>query len=170
MSNAKNEKNQEESSVHAGTERYLCFALGPEDYAIPLLSVREVIALPEITPVPQTPAYYMGIINLRGQIISVFDIRSKLGIKPVRSVETAVIICDVEPNSIGIVVDSINYVANPSPEEIKAKPDIQSHQSAEHISNIFRSNGKLILVLDIKKVLTVHDHQSTQMAQQKVGT
>jgi purine-binding chemotaxis protein CheW len=154
----------------SGNGRYLCFSLGPEDYAIPLLSVKEVIALPEITPVPQTPTYYMGIINLRGQIISVLDIRSKLGIKPIRSTETAVIICDIEPNSIGVVVDSINYVANPPAEDLKPKPDIQSYQPADHIINVFRSNGKLILVLDVRRVLTVSDQQAIQKTQmQKAG-
>ncbi len=74
--------------------RFLCFSLGNEHYAIPLLTVKEVIAPPETTPVPQTPAYFKGIMNLRGQVISVIDLRTKLGIKPLQSAENAVIICD----------------------------------------------------------------------------
>jgi purine-binding chemotaxis protein CheW len=160
-------------SIHAhvvresGRDRYLCFSLGPEDYAMPLLSVKEVIALPEITPVPQTPPYFMGIINLRGQIISVLDIRAKLGIKPVRSMETAVIICNLEQNSIGVVVDAINYVANPSPDAISPKPEIQTQRSGDYIMGVFRNNDRLILILDVKKLLTVGDQHEIQKHSQK---
>ena len=71
------------ASALAG-QRYLSFSLGSEDYAIPLLSVKEVIAVPEITPIPFTPSHFLGIMNLRGQVISIIDLRSKLGIKTKR--------------------------------------------------------------------------------------
>ena len=73
-------------------ERFLCFSLGVEEYAIPLLEVREVIAMPEYTPVPYTPPYFLGIMNLRGQVISVMDLRQKLGVTARGDAETTVII------------------------------------------------------------------------------
>jgi purine-binding chemotaxis protein CheW len=85
--------------------RYLSFSLGTEEYAIPLLAVKEVIAMPEFTSVPYTPSHFLGIMNLRGQVISVMDLRKKLGIKPGSTAETAVIICDLSPLCIGVVVD-----------------------------------------------------------------
>lgn len=144
--------------------RYLCFSLGSEEYAIPLLSVREVIAMPEITPVPQSAAYFLGIMNLRGQVISVIDLRTKLSIKPSETAETAVIICDLNPNSIGVVVDSINCVINPAPNTISDKPDIQSLKNTEYIQAVYREKEKLILLLEIAKTLNVGDQQAIARA------
>jgi len=140
-------------------DRYLCFSLGAEEYAIPLLSVKEVIALPDITPVPQTVPYFLGIMNLRGQVISVTDLRLKLSIKPNQTSETAVIICDLAPNCIGFVVDSINSVMSSSPEDISKKPDIQSQVSTDYIQSIYRNKDRLVLILDIAKTVTSSDHQ-----------
>ncbi len=140
-------------------DRYLCFALGREEYAVPLLSVKEVIALPDITSVPQTPPYFLGIMNLRGQVISVIDLRAKLTIKPLNSAETAVIICDLKPNSVGVVVDSINSVINPSKDQISEKPEIQSQKNTDYIQAVYREKGRLILLLDISKTLSLGDHQ-----------
>jgi purine-binding chemotaxis protein CheW len=140
-------------------DRYLCFTLGVEEYAIPLLSVKEVIAMPDITAVPQTPAHFLGIMNLRGQIISVMDLRVKLSIKPLESAEIAVIICDLHPNSIGIVVDSINSVISPTADQISTKPEIQSSHNTEYIRAVYREKDKIILLLDISKTLSQKDQQ-----------
>lgn len=134
-------------------DRYLCFGLGGEHYAIPLLAVKEVIAPPEITPVPQTPPYFLGIMNLRGQIISVIDLRSKLGIKPAAGSENAVVICDVQPNPMGVMVDSINSVHAPRPGEISGKPEIRAQKSADHVAAVFRRDESLVLILDVEKAL-----------------
>ena len=150
------EKNLESNS--AG--RFLCFTLGTEEYAIPLLAVREVIAVPEITPVPQTPNYFLGIMNLRGQVISVIDMRTKMSIKPGVVTETAVIICDLQPNSVGIVVDSINCVIHPTQDQISEKPEIQSQRNTDYIEAVFRKDERLVLLLDIAKTLNAGDHQA----------
>lgn len=167
-----NDNLQSEATTRAETQgrrdnvnnRYLCFSLGNEEYAIPLLSVREVIALPEITPVPQSASYFLGIMNLRGQVISVIDLRNKLSIKPSEAAETAVIICDLNPNSIGVVVDSINCVINPAPDTISEKPEIQSQKNTDYIQAVYREKDKLILLLDISKTLSAGDHQAIARA------
>ncbi len=146
--------------------RYLCFMLGEESYAIPLLSVKEVIAPPEITPVPQTPPYFLGIMNLRGQIISVMDLRTKLSIKPSASSETSVIICDLISSSIGIVVDSIDSVLSPTREALSAKPEIQSQRNTDYIEGVFRNGEQLVLLLDVVKTLSLGDHQVISQAVQ----
>ncbi len=145
-------------------DRYLCFSLGNEEYAIPLLDVKEVIAMPDITPVPCTPSHFLGIMNLRGQVISVLDLRSKLSIKPNPNAETAVIICDLQPNSIGVVVDSVNAVLNPSPDQISAKPEIQSKAGTDYITGVYRHQEKLVLFLEIAKSLNIGDQQAIARA------
>ncbi len=144
----------------SATERYLSFSIGEEMYAIPLLSVREVIGLPEVTKVPQTPLYFLGIMNLRGQVISVMDLRAKLSVKPKNSGETAVIICDLHPNSIGVVVDSIDSVISPKPGQISPKPEIQSQRSTEYITGVFREEKRLVVLLEIARTLNLSDQQT----------
>jgi purine-binding chemotaxis protein CheW len=143
-------------------DRYLCFSLGSEEFAIPLLCVKEVIAVPDVTPVPFTPPHFLGIMNLRGQVISVLDLRQKFGIKGTNSNETAVIICEISPLCIGVVVDSINSVIAPSKDDISDKPDIQSDRSTEYILGVYRKEKRLVLFLDISKTLSVEDKKAAQ--------
>src|SRR5689334_6329228 len=92
--------------LHNSDLRYLAFSLCKEQYAIPLLQVKEVIGLTDTTPVPYMPNYFKGIMNLRGQIISVIDLRLKFRMTNVETgKQTAVVILDLGPLSIGIVVD-----------------------------------------------------------------
>src|SRR5258708_2612365 len=113
--------------------RYLSFSLGKEEYAIPLLKVKEVIAVPDTTPVPFTPAHFLGMMNLRGQVISVVDLRLKLGMKKVdRTEETAVIIIDLDPIFLGIVVDSVNKVLNLTEGEISNPPELLDKKNGDY--------------------------------------
>ncbi len=144
--------------------RYLSFRLGNEEYAVPLLAVKEVIAVPEITRVPATPPHFLGIMNLRGQVISVIDLRQKLGIKPQTTAETAVIICDLGQLSIGVVVDSINMVLAPTEADLSEKPEISSNRSTDYITHIYRKDKTMVLFLDIRKALNMEDHAAAAAA------
>lgn len=144
------------STVKAN-ERYLSFSMGPEEFAIPLLAVKEVIAVPEFTPIPHTPSYFLGIMNLRGQVISVLDLRKKLGVQPKNGTEDAVIICDMSPIVLGILVDSVNSVLTPKEDEILPKPPIESKIGTEYITAVYRRNDHLVLFLDISKALNTQD-------------
>lgn len=137
--------------------RYLRFRLGLEHFAIPLLSIREVVAVPETTRVPHTPPHFLGIMNVRGQIVSIFDMRLKLGIKPEKSSETAVIICDFDPLSFGVVVDSVDSVMNLEASEIAPRPDIDTKTNSEYIQGVVHRDDKLVLVLNLAKALAVED-------------
>jgi purine-binding chemotaxis protein CheW len=148
-------------------DRYLSFNLGVEEYAVPLLAVREVIAMPEYTPVPYTPPYFLGIMNLRGQVISIMDLRQKLGVKPAGHEETTVIICDLGGASIGVVVDSVNTVLTPKAEEVSPKPEIQSTRPTDYITGVFRKDKKLILFLDLSKSLSLEDQNAIKRSQEK---
>jgi len=160
---------ENEKKLSGAEARYLSFTLGHEEYAIPLLSVKEVIAPPEITSVPHTPPYFLGIMNLRGQVISVIDLRQKMNIKSKDAGEMAIIICDLGSVCLGVMVDSINAVLNPKPQEISQKPEIHSHKNTEYITNVYRKDERLILFLDIAKSLDVVDHNAIQNAQKKAA-
>lgn len=140
-----------------GNERFLCFMLANEEYAMPLLSVKEVIAVPEITPVPQTPPYFLGILNLRGQVISLIDLRIKLGIKPSNTSENAVIICEVPGFSMGVVVDSIESVLAIQAGQKVEKPDLNHAKASKFITGVYQKEERLVLMLDIEKTLDLQD-------------
>ncbi len=138
-------------------DRYLNFSLGSEEYAIPLLSVKEVIAVPEVRPMPFSPVYLLGLMNLRGQIIPIFDLRKKLNVKHEVKSDGAVIICDMESLEVGVLVDSVNSVYAPDPETISEPP--ATHNKNSNINLIFRKDNKLVLVIDIKKTFNEDDHK-----------
>ncbi|MFW7380115.1 MAG: chemotaxis protein CheW [Oligoflexus sp.] len=144
------------SNFAEGT-RYLAFSLGEEEYAIPLLVVKEVIAVPEMTPIPHTPPHFLGIMNLRGQVISVIDLRRKFNIKNSSSDDTAIIICDLSPLTLGVMVDTVNSVLTPEKNELSPKPEMESYIGTEYIDAVYRKENSLILLLDIAKALDSKD-------------
>lgn len=137
--------------------RYLCFSLGNEEYGIPLLSVKEVIGVPETTPIPQTPPHFVGIMNLRGSVISILDLRLKLGHKSQTGDETTVMILDLGDYNLGVLVDRVNSVIAVGSEEIAPKPVIESTKSTEYITGVFKKEDRLVLMLDIAKALSLQD-------------
>lgn len=139
------------------SERYLSFDLGKEEYAVPLLKVKEVIAMTEITPVPYTQPYYLGIMNLRGQVISVVDLRLKFKMKEsARGPETAIIILDLEAACIGVVVDSVNRVLSVQTSQVSSPPDVDSATN-DYVTGIIKIDEKLVLRIDISKVLNIQE-------------
>ena len=138
-------------------KRYLCFNLGKEEFSIPLLSVREVLGMPEVTPVPQSPPHFIGIMNLRGQVISVMDLRLKLGVKAIPSEETAVIILDWGNSGLGLVVDKVNAVLEIEEKDIAAKPSLDNAKCSEYITGVYKRHEQLILLIDVTKALSLED-------------
>lgn len=135
-------------------KRYLEFSLGHERFAIPLLSVKEVIAVPETTKVPFTPDYFVGLMNLRGQVLSVIDLRSRLAITPSdNSAETAVIITDLGYTHLGLVVDSINRVIAIDGGEMAAPPEIEKNSRTEFVIGCYKAEHSLVLFIDVDRIL-----------------
>jgi purine-binding chemotaxis protein CheW len=162
MDNSSNNSANEEGT--SSMSRFLSFSLAKEDYAVPLLSVKEVIAMPEITPIPYTPSHFLGIMNLRGQVISVIDLRTKFNIKPEASSETAVIICDLKPICLGVVVNSVNSVLSLLEKDINPRPEFQSSKASDYITGVTRKEEKLILLIDIARALDVADQTAMKQA------
>lgn len=137
--------------------RFLAFSLNQEEYAIPLLTVKEVIAMPEVTPTPHSPPYFLGMMNLRGQVISVVDLRLKFGMKPLDSDEKSVVILDLGDTSIGVVVNSVNSVLSPKGDELTDPPEIESTKNSHFITGVYRNDKQLVLILDIFKTFNKTD-------------
>lgn len=150
----------------SNNNRYLGFSLGDEQFGIPLLTVREVIGVPEITAIPQSPKHFLGIMNLRGQVISIIDLRQKLGITPKKDAETAVVICDIGGAHLGIVVDSVDQVYSPSAEEISEKPELEKSKASNSITGVYRNDKRLVLFLDIARTLDMDDQAAMKRSKQ----
>ena len=145
----------EEKDISSHEGKFLTFVLGNEEYGIEILKVREIIGIMEITPVPQTPDYVKGVINLRGKVIPVIDQRIKFSMPEVEQTqETCVIVVEVKESLIGILVDSVSEVLNIGREEIEATPQFGQDIDTQFIMGLGKTKGKLIILLDIEEVLT----------------
>ncbi len=147
--------------------RYLCFRLDQEVYAAPLLDVKEVIGIPDITPIPQVPSYFLGIMNLRGQVISVVDLRLKFGLKASRQGETCIIIFEYDSFSVGVIVDYVCSVLSLKPGELCAPPDSKHTKKNEFITGVINRDNKMILSLDIVRALDLNDPVVNKMVSQR---
>lgn len=137
--------------------RFIEFSLGKENYAVSLLMVREVISVPAATPIPKSPSHFLGIVNLRGQIISVVDLRKKLKIETKQDKEEVVIIVDIGGINVGVVVDSINKVFSFSQDEISEMPAVESQIDTHFILGVYKKESALTILMDIAKILDLGD-------------
>jgi len=138
--------------------KYLTFALGPEEYGLEILKVREIIGYMDITAVPQTPHHVKGVINLRGQVIPVIDLRAKFGMETAEVTdETCIIVAEVNRGtnrfSTGIVVDRVQEVLDISGEDIEEAPQFDSSVNTDFILGIGKIGDTVKILLDIDKVL-----------------
>jgi len=138
--------------------KFLTFFLGKEEYGIEILKVHEIIGIVPITAVPRTPAYLSGIINLRGKIIPVMDIRSKFEMTKVKQTEqTCIIIVQAQGIQAGIIVDRVSEVLNIVSEYIENPPSFGAGVNTEYILGIGKSDEKIKLLLDLDKIITDND-------------
>jgi purine-binding chemotaxis protein CheW len=138
-------------------QRYLTFRLSGERYAVPLLATREVIPYVESSPVPYTPAYFKGIINLRGQVISVIDLRLKLRLpEAALTAETAIVILDLQ-SPLGVIVDSVDSVVSLKPSEITNLPVAETHGTPCGVIGVARKENDLILLLDAAQAVAMEE-------------
>lgn len=139
--------------------KYLTFKLADEDYGIAILKVKEIIGMMAITPVPKTPQYMKGVINLRGKVIPVTCLRLKFGMAEVDYTDrTCIIVVEIEGQSgavpIGIVVDSVSEVANIRGEAIQESPSFGSKVSTEFILGMANMDDNVKILLEIDRILT----------------
>jgi purine-binding chemotaxis protein CheW len=145
------------SSVANGG-KYLTFMLGREEYGLPVLKVREIIRVMDITHVPQVPAHVLGVINLRGKVIPVIDLRRKFGFAAQGDTErTCIIVAEVDLGAaavmMGVVVDAVSEVVTVMPAEIEATPEFGGQHSTDYILGLAKVKGGVKILLDLDRVL-----------------
>ncbi len=148
------------SSPTASAGKYLTFRLKNESYGIVVLKIREIIRLQPITPVPQMPSYIKGVLNLRGKIIPVIDLRVKFGLQDITDADhNCIIVVKIDlPNrvssQIGLIVDAVEEVINISANEIEAAPDFGAVLDTSFILGLAKIKGSVKALLDIDRILT----------------
>jgi len=153
-------------SVNAAADtragKYLTFQLASEEFGIRVLKVREIMGLQEITAVPQTPGHIKGVINLRGKVVPVIDLRLKFGLDAAEYTQrTCIIVTQVQGESgsilMGIVVDGVSEVLNLTAQEIEDTPDFGEAIATHFLLGMAKVKGKVKILLDIDRVLSSQD-------------
>ncbi len=153
----------EQTQTKAG--KYLTFALADEEYGLEILKVREIIGMMEITSVPRTPPYVKGVINLRGKVIPVVDLRLKVGMAEAkRTDETCIIVVDIGEVEMGIIVDRVLEVLDVAGKDIEDPPSFGSQVNTDYILGMGKLNDRVTILLDISKLLTQADMSAIEGA------
>jgi len=147
-----------ESGNAAGVKECLSFRLGGEEYGIDILAVREIRAYEKPTRIANAPAFILGVVNLRGVIIPIVDLRIKFGVaEATYDGSTVVIILNVANRMLGIVVDSVSDVLPLKQEEIRPAPEFSSAIDASYVVGLASLEGRLLILVDIAMLMTSPD-------------
>ena len=161
-----------DQAAEAATERegkYLTFTMADEEYGIGILKIKEIIGMMPVTSVPQTPAFVKGVINLRGKVIPVVDLRSRFGMESIDYTDrTCIIVVEIDGNTgtvmIGIVVDAVSEVLTIKGEDIEETPTFGTKLNTEYILGMAKMEGGVKILLDIDKVLSAAEISALEKA------
>jgi purine-binding chemotaxis protein CheW len=150
------------AQTDARAGKYLTFHLANEEFGIRVLKVREIMGLQEITAVPQTPCHIKGVINLRGKVVPVIDLRLKFGLPAAEYTQrTCIIVTQVQGESsavmMGVVVDGVSEVLNLTGPEIEDTPDFGEDIAGRYLLGMAKVKGKVKILLDIDKVVSTQE-------------
>lgn len=141
------------------TTQYLTFNLAEEVFAVDVGRVREILEITNITKVPQTPEFMRGVINLRGSVVPVIDMRLKFGMSETeRTVNTCIVVVEVtmdgETTVLGALADSVQEVIDMEPEQIEAAPHIGTQLNTDFIKGMGKHDGRFVMILDIDRIFS----------------
>ena len=145
------EKSYEDDSMK---NRFLTFRVGNEDYGIEIMYVTEIVSMQKVTEVPDMPDYVRGVINLRGQVIPVIDVRTRFKLPP-RDYDdrTCAVVVNMNSTVIGLIVDSVDEVMNIAMENVSPPPAVNESWSCRFISGLGRVDNRVKILLDIERLL-----------------
>jgi purine-binding chemotaxis protein CheW len=155
FADAMNARAVAESAGAPGPELHLLtFALDREEFGIPVRQVREVIRVSDITRVPQAPAHVRGVANLRGRILAVVELRSRLGLPPAElTPRSRVVVVEVRERVLGLLVDAVSQVTKVPEASVVPAPEEVISTDADYVTGVARWHSRLIILLDLEKAL-----------------
>lgn len=139
-------------------KEFLAFTLGSEEYCIDILKVQEIRGYETVTPLPNTPAFMKGVVNLRGIIVPIIDLRIKLELDKVEYDQfTVVIILSIRGRVVGVVVDSVSDVVALAAEDIKEAPQMGAAIKTDYIDGLVTIDERMLIIIDIEKLATMEE-------------
>ena len=148
-------KNNTANSSDDPILQWVTFRLDSETYGINVMQVQEVLRHTEIAPVPGAPIYVLGIINLRGNVVTVIDTRQRFGLQSAPVTEqTRIVIIEADRQVVGILVDSVAEVVYLRQSEIETAPNVGTDESAKFIQGVCNKNDELLILVDLEKMMT----------------
>ncbi len=134
------------------------FSIGKELYGVGIDAVHEIVKVPDITEVPDAPPFLQGVINLRGKIVPVVDLRKRMNLGGKEKTKSSrVLITENDGRLIGLLVDAVSEVLKVPPEAVEAPPEMISSVGVEYITGVAKVEGSLIILLNLKKVFSIED-------------
>jgi purine-binding chemotaxis protein CheW len=139
------------------------FKMGNEEFGIDILNVKEIIRMLNITKIPNSPVYMEGIINLRGQVIPVIDLRTKLGMpKRKADTDTRIVVVDIEGRTVGFLVDAVSEVLRIPKNITEAPPEITTGINSEYITAVGKLEDRLLTMIDLNKVMLIKEKHNLE--------
>jgi len=136
--------------------QWVTFRLGDEIYGIDVLQVQEVLRITEVSPVPGAPDYVLGIINLRGNVVTVVDARNRFGLSPKASDDASrIIVIDAYEKVIGLLVDNVSEVAYVPNSQIESAPSVGADDGHRFVSGVSNRDGELLIMVDLEKLINI---------------
>jgi len=148
----------------AGELQMVGFRVGQQSYALPIAAVREIVRPPEITAVPQAPEHVAGVMNLRGRILPVVDLRKRFGQPVAGSSKNRVLVIEMDGKLIGLLVDAASEVLKISPEAMEPSPRLFGENNERYVTGIARHLGRLVILLDPDKLLPERERAEAALA------
>ena len=130
------------------------FRIGKETFGVPINLVHEIVRLPEITAVPDAPDYIEGVINLRGKIVSIVDLRKRFGESQIEaSRKNRILVAEIDRKMVGLIVDAASEVIRLPETEIEAPPEVFQESEVKYVTGVGKLHGRLVILVDLTKIL-----------------
>lgn len=153
----------ETETLQQDEQQLVVFDLSTESYGVDIGAVREIIRLQDITKVPRTPEFVEGVINLRGKVIPVVDLRKRFGLPAeAESKENRIVVVDIGAQDIGVIVDAVTEVLRIATESVEPPASVITTADSEYLLGIAKLDSRLIILLDLEQVLTQSEHNTLQ--------
>ncbi len=145
--------------------QYLTFTLGQEEYGVEILKIQEIKGFSAITPLPNAPPYVKGVLNLRGTIVPIVDLRKKFGMpEEAYTAFTVIVVVQVQGQIMGFIVDAVSDVLSVAGTDIQPTPDLHGQVDTSFLNGLAKAGEKLVILLDIDKVLTAAEQSTAVQA------
>jgi len=154
-----------QSTIDGELLQLVSFEVGEEEFAVPILSVQEINRIMQITRVPQSPVYVEGVINLRGKIIPVIDLRKRFGLGKLEdSKDVRIIVVEVASRVLGFTVDRVNEVLRINSSIIEPPPSMVSGQDTDYVQGVGKMDDRLLILLNLEKLFTADEMAQLEQA------